>query len=118
VAEPICLAIINIAVSNSENPNPRLVAYAETKPARHSCQNGGSGPGLEAADLGQHAQRQGQLLGANDPMQRPVELALAHVMLAEPMSNSVSNAAVAVTRCEGAPDRPGQAASFCSSASI
>ena len=108
-------AIINTASINSDDPNPTLLAYATTKGA---IQNFTMGLAQMLAERGirVNAVAPGPVwtplipasmdaekvanFGKNYPMGRPaqpVELASAYVMLADPMSSSVSGAIVAVT---------------------
>src|ERR1700709_2000341 len=107
--------IINTAPTNSDAPNPTLLAYATTKGAIH---NFTAGLAQMLADKGIRANavapgpiwaplipstmppETSGILGEQVQMNRhgqPVELATAYVMLADPLSSYVSGATIAVT---------------------
>lgn len=108
-------AIINTASVNSDQPSPALLAYATTKGAIQNFTAGlaqlladksirvncvAPGPVWTPLIPGSFPAEKVANFGANYPMKRPaqpVELALAYVMLADPMSSYVSGATIPVT---------------------
>jgi NAD(P)-dependent dehydrogenase (short-subunit alcohol dehydrogenase family) len=108
-------AIINTASVNSDMPNPILIACATTKGAIQNF-SGGLAQMLAAQGIRANAVAPGPIwtplipstmpdeavknFGMQVPMKRagqPTELAMAYVMLADPLSSYISGATVAVT---------------------